>query len=72
MLVNFTKTFNYYDKTKRFTIRYNEGIVDIPAKNVEDAINQFKKLPFVSTIKEFTVVTQQELTKELRINFNKQ
>jgi len=60
------------DKTKRFTIRYNEGIVDIPAKNVEDAINQFKKLPFVSTIKEFTVVTQQELTKELRINFNKQ
>ena len=60
------------DKTKRFTIRYDEGIVDIPAKNVEDAINQFKKLPFVSTIKEFTVVTQQEFTKELKTNFNKQ
>ena len=34
------------DKTKRFTIRYDEGIVDIPAKNVEDAINQFKKYYF--------------------------
>lgn len=59
-------------KTKRFIIRYNEGMVNVPAKNTEEAINQFKKLPFVSTIKEFTVVTQQEFTKELKTNFNKQ
>jgi len=43
-------------KTKRFIIRYNEGMVNVPAKNTEEAIAEFKKLGIETTAKEITII----------------
>ena len=59
-------------KTKRYIIRYNEGIVNVPAKNTEEAIEEFKKLGIETTAKEFTIVSEEEMFKRrYEINANK-
>jgi len=50
-------------KTKRFIIRYNEGMVNVPAKNTEEAIAEFKKLGIETTAKEITIISEEDMFK---------
>jgi hypothetical protein len=50
-------------KTNRFIIKYKEGIVNVPANNVEEAIERFKELRIETSAKEITIVPADEIYK---------
>ena len=50
-------------KTNRYIIKYKEGFVNVPANNVEDAIERFKELRIETSAKELTIVPSNEMYK---------
>jgi hypothetical protein len=50
-------------KSKRYIIKYKGGFVNVPANNVEEAIERFKELKIETTAKELTIVPSDEMYK---------
>jgi hypothetical protein len=50
-------------KEKRYVIRYKEGTVSVPGNNIEEAIEEFKKLRIETSAKEITIVPANEMYK---------
>jgi len=50
-------------KEKRYVIRYKEGTVSVPSNNIEEAIEEFKKLRIETSAKEITIVPADEMYK---------
>jgi hypothetical protein len=58
-------------KTNRFIIKYKEGFVNVPANNVEEAIERFKELRIETSAKEITIVPADEIYKRHKEIFGK-
>ena len=52
-------------KEKRYVIRYKEGTVSVPGNNIEEAIEEFKKLRIETSAKEITIVPADEMYKRI-------
>ena len=50
-------------KANRYIIKYKEGFVNVPANNVEEAIERFKELRIETSAKELTIVPSDEMYK---------
>jgi hypothetical protein len=50
-------------KEKRYVIRYKEGTVSVAGNNIEEAIEEFKKLRIETSAKEITIVPADEMYK---------
>jgi hypothetical protein len=58
--------------TKRFIIKYREGIVSVAANDVAEAIERFKELRIETSAKELTIVPADEIHKRREELFRKE
>jgi hypothetical protein len=58
-------------KKNRYIIKYKEGFVNVPANNVEEAIERFKELRIETSAKELTIVPAEDVYKRHKEIFGK-